>query len=91
MGQKAHKKSVSKNQAAKNIAKNYDIPLEEFLGVGDGMTDWGFIQLCGYKGAMGNASDELKKKINAEGKKIFIGEDVNHNGLLSILKHFQLI
>lgn len=82
---------ISKRQAAFVISKSSKIPLEEMLGVGDGMTDWNFMEICGYAGAMGNASQELKQKVIARGKRGYIGKSVDENGLLDILYHFKLI
>jgi hydroxymethylpyrimidine pyrophosphatase-like HAD family hydrolase len=80
---------VSKSQAARVISQSTHIHLEEMLGVGDSMTDWGFIELCGYAGAMGNASEELKKKVLGRNKG-YIGKTVNENGVLDIFQHFGL-
>lgn len=82
--------NISKKEAAFTISKTTGIALKNMLGVGDGMTDWQFINLCEYKGAMGNSSKELldlvKKSNNG-----FIGGNVNTNGLLDIFRHFNLI
>ena len=85
------KKGISKGESVKKIFNFYKIPLKNILGVGDGMTDWGFIKLCGYKGIMGNSSEELKKALNQKDKNSFTGTGVNENGLLSIFKYFKLI
>ncbi len=81
---------ISKVQAARVISKHTGVSLQEMLGVGDGMTDWQFIEICGYAGAMGNASQELKDKVIAMGTNGYIGKSVNENGLLDILAHFKL-
>ena len=59
------------------------------LAVGDSLSDWQFIGLCGYKAAMGNASDELKKLVtkNQQGS-FYIGPDVDNNGIIEILNYF---
>ena len=85
------KRGISKKQAAKVISESAEVPLRTMLGVGDGMTDWQFMEICGYAGAMGNGSDELKDKIITKGKNGYIGETVDENGLLDILKHFGVI
>lgn len=83
---------ISKKQAARVIAEATHVAFENILGVGDSLTDWEFIQLCGYAGAMGNASVELKEKVNSKDQNHgYIGKSVDENGLLDIFKHYQLI
>jgi hypothetical protein len=84
-------KGISKKQAAMTISEYTGIPLEEMLGIGDGMTDWYFMEICGYAGAMGNASQELKDKVISKNERGYIGKSVDENGLLDILKYFELI
>lgn len=83
--------NISKKRAAYTISRNTGIPLSDFLGVGDSMTDWNFMEICGYGGVMGNGSEELKKKISEKKENGYIGKSVNENGLLDILKHFKVI
>lgn len=80
---------VSKSDATKKIAKFINIPLKNFLGVGDNVADWQFIKLCGYGAAMGNSSDELKQLVLSKGKeRAYIGKHVDEHGILDILDHF---
>lgn len=81
---------VSKAHGALEVAKSTGIKLADTLGVGDTTHDWQFIEHCGYAGAMGNASDELKKLVRTKGTHSFIGGLVNENGILDILDHFNL-
>lgn len=84
-------KSVSKRQGAIEISKSLNIPLENFLGVGDSSSDWQFIELCGFAGAMGNASKELKDNVAQKGiANSFISPSVDDNGILEIFKYFKL-
>jgi Cof subfamily protein (haloacid dehalogenase superfamily) len=83
-------KGISKKQAALTISKHTGIALEEILGVGDGMTDWQFMEICGYAGAMGNASQELKDKVALKNGRGYVGKTVDDNGLLDILNHFNV-
>ena len=77
---------ISKPQGAINIAKILDVPLENILAVGDSSSDWKFMSLCGYVGAMGNATDELKKLVKTKGDgKYIVGGHVDDNGILDIL------
>ncbi len=82
-------KDVSKRQAALEIAEKYRIDPGEILGIGDGTSDWQFIEQCGYGAAMGNASKELKDLVTTKGPdRSFVGGHVDENGILAILDHF---
>ena len=81
---------ISKKQAVQVIAEYTKVPLDEMLGIGDGMTDWQFMEICGYAGVMGNGSQELKDKIVNKGEHGFIGGSVDENGVLDILKYFKV-
>ncbi len=81
---------ISKKQSILEIVELYKIKTEEILGVGDSLTDWDFIGVCGYSGAMGNATDDLKKLVLTKGSKGYIGKTVNENGILDIFKYFGL-
>lgn len=82
--------NISKKHAAITISKHIGIPFEQILGVGDGMTDWNFMQLCKYVGVMGNASKELKEIVRLKTDS-FIGPGVDENGILSIFEHFHVL
>ncbi|OGG28926.1 hypothetical protein A2973_01320 [Candidatus Gottesmanbacteria bacterium RIFCSPLOWO2_01_FULL_49_10] len=82
---------ISKRQAAQVISEYTKVPLTDMLGIGDGMTDWQFMEICGYAGTMGNGSQELKDKIVIKGERGFIGGSVDENGVLGILKHFNVV
>jgi HAD superfamily hydrolase (TIGR01484 family) len=81
---------ISKKQSVLEIVDMYKIKTEEILGVGDSLTDWDFIGVCGYAGAMGNAVDELKKLVLSKGTNGFVGKSVDENGILDIFQHFGL-
>lgn len=83
-------KGISKQQAACEIAEHNNIALDELLGIGDSTADWQFIEQCGYAGAMGNASDELKELVASKGKRSFVGKHVDVNGIIDILDYFEL-
>lgn len=85
------KKGISKKQAAEVISRHTGVTLSDMLGVGDGMTDWQFMDICGYAGAMGNASEELKEKVRSKGERGYIGKSVDENGILDVLSHFNVI
>lgn len=84
-------KNISKKQAAEVISKCTNIELTEMLGIGDTIMDWQFMSLCGFAGAMGNATQELKQKVDEIGDRGFIGKSVDENGVIDILKHFSLV
>lgn len=80
---------ISKKHAALTIARHTGVPLVQTLGVGDGMSDWNFIELCGFAGIMGNASEELKRIAATKGEgHYYIGPSVDENGVLEIFDHF---
>ena len=80
---------ISKKQSAINVSKILRIPLENMLGVGDGTSDWQFIELCGYAGVMANGSDDLKKLVAQKGQgRCKIGGHVDENGVIEILDFF---
>lgn len=82
---------ISKKQATQTISKFTNVSLEYFLGIGDGMTDWQFMDICGYAGAMGNASKDLKNVVLSKQTHGYIGKSVDENGVLDIVRHYGLI
>lgn len=81
---------ISKKQSILEIVELYKIKTEEILGVGDSLTDWDFIGVCGFAGAMGNAVDDLKKLVLTKGSNGYVGKTVDENGILDIFKFFGL-
>ncbi len=80
---------ISKERAAEAITDYLHIPLADTLGVGDSMSDWQFIKLCGYGAAMGNASAELKQLVLSKGTAhSFIAPSVEENGVLKVFDYF---
>jgi len=80
---------ISKKEAAITIAKTLNISMSDYLGVGDSPSDWQFIELCGYAGAMGNAKQELKDLVGSkESGKYIVGDSVDTNGIIKILQRF---
>src|SRR3989339_580564 len=68
---------ISKKQSVLEIIDLYKIKAEEILGVGDSLTDWDFIEVCGYAGAMGNAVSDLKKLVLSKGENGYVGKSVD--------------
>lgn len=84
--------NISKQSGAKAMAKYLEIPLENTLGIGDGMSDWDFVKDCGYKATLADASPEVIKHVNSEPTdKSFVGSSTAENGILDIFRHYQLI
>lgn len=81
---------ISKKQSILEINDMYNIKNQEMLGVGDSLTDWDFIGVCGYAGAMGNAVPDLKKLVLSKGKNGYVGKSVNENGILDVFRYFEL-
>lgn len=80
---------ISKKEGAIEISRARRVPLKNMLGVGDSLSDWQFIGLCGYKAAMGNAGKDLKQLVLSAGKdRSFIGPSVDENGIIKILDQF---
>jgi len=80
---------ISKRTAAYEISQSLEVPLENILGVGDNVSDWQFIELCGYGGAMGNATQELKELVLSKGiTQGYVGKHVDDHGLLDIFDKF---
>jgi HAD superfamily hydrolase (TIGR01484 family) len=83
--------NISKKHAAGMISQNTGIPFNKILGIGDSITDWDFMCLCGYAAAMGNASADLKKLVSSRSKDTgFIGPGVDENGILEIFSQYNL-
>ncbi len=81
---------ISKKQSVLEIMDIYKIKTEEILGVGDSLTDWDFIGICGFAGAMGNAVEDLKKLVLSKNKNGYVGKSVDENGIMDIFKYFGL-
>jgi Cof subfamily protein (haloacid dehalogenase superfamily) len=85
-------KGISKKNAAEEIMKQNNISFTNVLGVGDSTSDWQFIQLCKFSGAMGNASNELKELvISKETACSYICPSVDENGILNLFQKFDLL
>lgn len=83
---------ISKPDGVKQISDILQIPLDNMLAVGDSTSDWRFMSLCGYVGAMGNASDKLKELVRTKGaERYIIGDTVDNNGIINIIKWYLSI
>ncbi len=84
-------KNASKKLGVKYLADYLKVDLKNVLGVGDTIHDWDFIEICGYKGVMGNATEELKLKFDFNREKEVLGGHVNDDGIIDVFKHFNLL
>jgi hydroxymethylpyrimidine pyrophosphatase-like HAD family hydrolase len=84
-------KGISKGKGVEDISKYLNVPLENILGIGDTMHDWEFIKICGFGATMANASEKLKELVLQKGDLGYVGRDVNENGVIDVLKHFELL
>jgi len=82
---------ISKSVATLEIAKNLKIKMENVLGVGDSVSDWQFIEPCGYGVAMGNAHQELKELVASKKQNSFVAPSVDENGIIEAFRHFGLL
>lgn len=81
---------ISKRRGVEDISKHLNVPLNNILGIGDTMHDWPFIEICGYGATMENASEKLKELV-LQKKHGFVGKSVGENGVMDILRHFELL
>lgn len=84
-------RNASKKLGVKYLSDYLKVDLENVLGVGDTIHDWDFIEICGYKGVMGNGTEELKSKLDKNEVRHFIGGHINEDGIIDIFKKFDLI
>lgn len=82
---------ISKETGIKSVAEIDSIDFSEALAVGDNISDWQFMHLCKYVATLENGKEALKEKINKKhNSEGFIGPHVNDNGILKILKYFNI-
>lgn len=80
---------ASKANAAKAVAEQLGVSLEDTLGVGDTLGDWEFMKLCSYAATMEDGSEALKRLVKSKGVgKFFIGPSVDYDGILKVLDYF---
>lgn len=53
--------NVSKKEALKSLCSYLNIDLNDTIGIGDGLNDLEMFKVVGYKVAMANAEEEIKK------------------------------
>lgn len=78
------KKGTSKGSSMKILAEYYNIKKEEIIAIGDSENDLLAIEFAGMGIAMGNASEEVKKRSN------YITDDNNNDGVAKAIDKFIL-
>lgn len=79
------KKGTSKGKAIEILANHYNIRKEEVIAIGDSENDISAIEFAGMGIAMGNASEEVKKKSN------FITDTNDNDGVAKAIEKFIFI
>lgn len=74
-----------KDKGIKAILDYFNIKLEESMAFGDGGNDITMLKCVGNGIAMGNATDDVKKAAD------YITDTVQNDGIISALKHFEII
>jgi hydroxymethylpyrimidine pyrophosphatase-like HAD family hydrolase len=82
------KKGISKKQGAIELSSLLNIPLENMLGMGDGLMDLEFMRVCGFCGTLAQADESVKKFVEGRGVCGFVGPSVDENGMLDVLAYF---
>lgn len=75
----------TKQNGIDKFLKHYQIDLSETMAFGDGGNDIQMLQHVAVSVAMGNANEDVKSIVD------YITDDVDHDGIVHALKHFQLI
>ena len=78
-------KEVSKEQALLEVAKHYQIPLEQVMTIGDNFNDLPMLRLAGLGVAMGNAPEAVKLEATA------ITKSNNQNGVAKAIEKYVLL
>ncbi|MDR3597764.1 Cof-type HAD-IIB family hydrolase [Clostridium sp.] len=76
------KKGTSKGKAIEILADHYNINKEEVIAIGDSENDISAIEFAGMGIAMGNASEEVKKKSN------FVTDTNDNDGVAKAIEKF---
>ena len=74
-----------KDQGIRATCRLYGLDESEVLAVGDGPNDEALLNACGWKAAMGNAVEEIKKLAD------FVSTDIDNDGLRNVFVHYGLL
>lgn len=75
---------VSKEQALREVAKFYQVPLEATMALGDHFNDLPMLQLAGFGVAMGNAPQTVQEQAN------HVTSSNNQHGVAQAIRNFVL-
>ena len=75
----------TKQNGIDQFLHHYNIDLSETMAFGDGGNDIQMLEHVAIAIAMGNANDEIKNIAD------YVTDDVEHDGIMKALQHFQLI
>ena len=78
-------KQVSKEQALLEVAKHYQIPLEQVMTIGDNFNDLPMLRLAGLGVAMGNAPEAVKAEATV------VTKSNNQNGVAKAIEKYVLL
>lgn len=71
---------VSKGKGVETLAKEFNVKLQDCWGFGDNYNDEAMLDVVGHPALMGNAPEDLKKKIGT------VTADNNHDGIADALE-----
>jgi len=75
----------TKQNSIDQFLKYYNIDLSETMAFGDGGNDKEMLEHVAISVAMGNANEELKEIAD------YVSDDVDHDGIVKALQHYNLI
>ena len=78
-------KGVDKGKGVKSVAKYCGFSISEVMAFGDGGNDISMLKYVGTGVAMGNAKDDVKAIAD------YITDSVQEDGIVSALKHFDIL
>ncbi len=82
--------NISKASASIEVSQLLSIPLDGILGIGDSLSDWEFMQLCGFVGTIGDEAALQEKATTKETSTYYISRSVDDHGILDIFDYFKL-
>lgn len=77
-------KYIDKGQAVKRISKVLGLDIKEIIGIGDNFNDLAMFNNVGLSVAMGNAPEEIKKKVN------YVTKTNDEDGIAEVIDRFIL-
>jgi hydroxymethylpyrimidine pyrophosphatase-like HAD family hydrolase len=81
-------RGITKKSGVQTVLELYGIGYPDVLGIGDGFSDWDFMEDCGYIATVENADNLLKSNVSDRKLNAFTGPSVEENGFVTIVNHF---